>query len=181
VEEARIDIMHNAIERVVAVFVESKGESIVDPLFTAGRSVYYGDVGAHLANLIIRRLDIKARCEKPGICGRTSIAWQSEIDRQEAILAGEEAVRVSLAGKTGFMVGFERQAGPAYRCATVLIPFDQVMLHEKKLPEKFIAGDGTGPNEEFADWCRPLIGSPLPGFIGTDDILERRYDEVHLP
>ena len=52
-----------------------KGEPIVPPIFKSGRATYYGDVSAHLANLVIKKLGIKARSEKPGICGRASIAW----------------------------------------------------------------------------------------------------------
>ena len=52
------------------------GTPIVEPIFQVGRSTYFGDVGAHLANLVIRKLGIKARSEKPGICGRASTALQ---------------------------------------------------------------------------------------------------------
>ena len=37
------------------------GTPIVEPVFRLGRAVYYGDVGAHLANLVIKKLGIKAR------------------------------------------------------------------------------------------------------------------------
>ena len=64
------------------------GSSIVPPIFQVGRSVYYGDISSHLANLVIRKLGIKARSEKPGICNRSSIAFQSPVDRDEAAAAG---------------------------------------------------------------------------------------------
>ena len=72
-----------------------KGEPIVPPVFKAGRATYYGDVSAYLANLVIQKLGIKARSEKPGLCGRASIAWQSPVDREEAVLAGREALRTA--------------------------------------------------------------------------------------
>ena len=52
------------------------GQPIVEPIFQVGRATYYGDVSAHLANLVIKKLGVKARSEKPGICGRASIAFQ---------------------------------------------------------------------------------------------------------
>ena len=70
------------------------GSPIVDPIFKVGRAVYYGDVGTHLANLVIKKLGYKARSEKPGLCGRASIAFQSDVDREEAIIAGAEAVKL---------------------------------------------------------------------------------------
>lgn len=141
------------------------GNPIVEPIFQVGRAVYYGDVGAHLANLVIKNLGIKARSEKPGICGRASIAFQSDVDRQEAILAGREAVRAALAGHTGKMVGFRRLEGSRYAVETVLIPVEQVMLTERTLPDHFIAPGGNDVTQAFIDWCRPLIGGPLRPFV----------------
>lgn len=69
---------------------KENGEPIVPPIFKSGRSVYYGDVSAYLAELVIKNLGIKARSEKPGLCGRASIALQSSLDRDEAFwLAGK--------------------------------------------------------------------------------------------
>ena len=74
---------------------DKDGKPIVPPIFKTERATYYGDVSAHLANLVIQKLGIKARSEKPGICGRASIAWQCQTDRDEAVLAGREALRSS--------------------------------------------------------------------------------------
>jgi len=148
---------------------KADGTPIVPPIFQVGRAVYYGDVSAHLANLIIRRLKIKARSEKPGICGRASIAFQSVTDREEAILAGREAVLAALRGETGVMIGFEREPGQTYSVRTVSIPVDQVMLGERMLPDKYISENGHDVTDDFIDWCRPLIGGPLPRFVTFND------------
>lgn len=140
------------------------GKPIVEPVMTVGRATYFGDVSAHLANLIIKRLGYKARSEKPGLLSRASIAWQSDVDREEAILAGREAVKAAAAGQTGVMVGFERVNGPEYSVKPVLIPLDRVMLTEKTMPDGFINAAGNGVTEEFKQWAKPLIG-PLPRFI----------------
>ncbi len=140
------------------------GTPIVEPVMTVGRATYFGDVSAHLSNLIIRRLGYKARAEKPGILARASIAWQSAVDREEAVLAGREAVKAAAAGETGVMVGFERISSEPYAVRPFLIPIEQVMLTEKTLPDAFINAEGNGVTEEFKRWCRPLIG-PLPPFI----------------
>lgn len=141
------------------------GKPIVDPIFQVGRSVYYGDVGAHLANLVIKELGIKARSEKPGICSRASIAFQSDVDRDEAITAGREAVKAAVAGHTGVMVGFDRVPGAVYGVTTRLIPVEQVMLEERLLPDCFINEAGNDVTDAFVDWCRPLIGGPLRQFV----------------
>ena len=128
------------------------------------RSVYYGDVGSELANLVIRRLGIKARSEKPGLCGRASIAHQSQLDLEEAIIAGAEAVKASLQGITSVMVGFRRVAGEDYRVEIIHIPIQEVMLHEKTLPDSYIHANNHDVTDSFVHWCRPLIGPPLRKF-----------------
>lgn len=144
---------------------DASGRPIVKPVLTVGRATYFGDVSAHLANLIIKELGYKARAEKPGLLGRASMAWQSSVDRAEAITAGREAVKAALAGHTGVMVGFERGAGSAYEAKPMLIPIEQVMLTEKKLPDEYLNAEGNGVTQAFCAWCRPLLGAPLAPFV----------------
>ncbi len=141
------------------------GESIVPPIFKTDRATYFGDVSAYLAGLIIQKLGIKARSEKPGLCGRASMANQSTIDREEAVLVGREAVKAALAGHTAVMVGIKRVPGDEYKIETPLIPIKEVMLEEKVLPEKYINERGNDITEEYVKWCKPLIGGELPDFI----------------
>ena len=141
------------------------GKPIVEPIFQVGRATYYGDVGAHLANLVIKKLGVKARSEKPGICGRASIAFQSSVDREEAILAGSEAVKAALEGETGVMIGFERLPGAEYAVRPIRIPIQQVMLTERTMPDEFINQRGNDVTDAFVEWCRPLIGEPLRPFV----------------
>lgn len=119
------------------------GSPIVDPIFKVGRAVYYGDVGTHLANLVIKKLGYKARSEKPGLCGRASIAFQSEVDREEAIVAGAEAVKAAMQGATGVMVGFKRIPGEIYKAEPILIPIHEVMMTERCMPDESILIQNT--------------------------------------
>lgn len=138
------------------------GQSIVPPIFQTGRSVYMGDVSAHLASLVIRELGIKARSEKPGLSGRASIAYQSRVDREEAILVGREAVKAALEGDTGVMIGLERLPGEEYQVRPIRIPIGEVMLTERLVPDRFINARGNDVTEEFLRWCRPLAGTEEP-------------------
>ena len=147
------------------------GESIVPPIFKSDRAVYYGDVSAYLAELVIKKLGIKARSEKPGICGRASIALQSPVDRAEAILVGELAVKAVTSGNGGHMIGFKRQPRDIYQVEPVLVPLKDVMLYERKLPEAYINERGNDITDEFVKWCEPLIGGPLPEFLNFRDYI----------
>lgn len=147
----------------------TNGDSIVPPIFRSDRAIYYGDVSAYLAELVIKKLGIKARSEKPGICGRASIALQSPVDRAEAVLAGELAVRAVTGGGSGHMVAFNRKPGEIYQIEPVLVPLKDVMLYERKLPEQYINARGNDITDEFVRWCEPLIGGPLPEFLNFRD------------
>ena len=147
------------------------GTPIVEPIFKTDRAVYYGDVSAYLANLVVKRLGGKARSEKPGLCGRASIAWQSLIDRREAQEAGEEALRLALEGHTGVMVGIQREktADGSYKTRWMEIPIEEVMLLEKTLPDSYINDRGNDVTEEFVSWCRPLIGEGFDKYLNFKD------------
>ena len=150
---------------------DEKGEPIVPPIFKSGRATYYGDVSAHLANLVVKKLGIKARSEKPGICGRASIAWQSPVDRDEAVLAGREALKAAMNGESGVMIGFIRDETEdgSYKIHVERIPIEQVMLYERVIPESYVNERRNDVTEEFVNWCRPLIGPELREFIDFND------------
>ena len=146
------------------------GEPVVPPIFKTERATYYGDVSAYLAELVIKKLGIKARSEKPGICGRASIAWQSPVDRDEAVLAGREALKAAVAGQSGVMVGVIRdeeaeKTNGVYRMHTEMIPIKEVMMYERTIPKSYLNERGNDVTEEFIRWCRPLIGPELRDFI----------------
>lgn len=168
VEEAFLRDVSRLIEKKKGVVVvvseglrDEKGEPVAEPVFTSGRDVYFGDVCGHLANLVQQKLGYKARAEKPGLLGRASIAYQSSVDREEARLAGELACRAVLEGETGKMVAFRREEGAAYKVTPILVPIEQVMLEEKKLPDAFINAEGNDVTDAFVRWAAPLIGEPL--------------------
>lgn len=138
------------------------GTPIVEPIFTVGRATYFGDVSAHLANLITKKLHYKARAEKPGLLGRASIAWQSDTDREEAEQCGRAAVQAAVSGETGKMVALRRLPGADYKTETFLADIQDVMMTESKMPDAFINAEGNNVTEAYKDWVRPLLGKPLP-------------------
>lgn len=147
---------------------DASGKPIVKPVFQVGRSTYFGDVSAHLAQLITQKLGYKARAEKPGLLGRASSAWMSSVDRDEAVLAGRLAVEAALEGNTGKMVSFRRVSTSPYEIRPELVDIQAVMLHERRMPREFINEAGNGVTEAFKDWCRPLLGGPLPYLAGRE-------------
>ena len=164
-----VKALHERQGGVVVVVSEGlknrDGQPIVPPLFQTGRAVYYGDVSAYLAELVIRRLGVKARSEKPGLLGRAQTEMQSFVDRNEAVEAGAEAVRVLLDGQSGFMTGFKRVSTEPYRIRLIHIPLEDVTLAERTLPPEYIAPSGHDVTNAFLSWARPLLGDDFPEYF----------------
>ncbi len=142
------------------------GTPVVAPIFRSDRAVYYGDVGTHLAMLVIKHLGIKARSEKPGLLGRAQMELQSPLDRDEAAEAGAEAVRALVEGHSGIMPAFERLSTSPYRMRLTRVPLEQVTLRERVLPDEYINEAGNDVTDAFVQWARPLAGEALPAFFG---------------
>ena len=118
-----------------------------------------GGAAQTLCDMIMAETGLKARSEKPGLLGRTSVALMSQVDQAEAMEAGACAVRSAVEGETGFMVGFQAEREPAYTCRTCLVPLEQVANAEKKFPAAWIGEDGASIRPEFKAYCAPLIGA----------------------
>lgn len=171
-EEKYIEDIKKLLEKKSGIVVvaseglkNAKGEPIVEPIFKVGRATYFGDVSAHLANLVIKKLGYKARSEKPGLLGRASIPLQSDVDREEAELAGKMACEAVLNGESGKMVAFERVSTEPYVMKPFLVDIDEVMMYERTMPDEYINEEGNGVTEAFKEWCRPLLGGDLPDMI----------------
>ena len=164
-----VKALHERQGGVVVVVSEGlknrDGQPIVPPLFQTGRAVYYGDVSAYLAELVIRRLGVKARSEKPGLLGRAQTEMQSSVDRNEAVEAGAEAVCALLDGQSGFMTGFKRVSTEPYRVRLIRIPLEDVTLAERTLPPEYIAPSGHDVTNAFLSWARPLLGDDFPEYF----------------
>lgn len=165
---AKVKEIHEKKGGVVVVASEylhkADGSAVAPPLYEEGRARYDGDLASFLAKLVISKLGIKARSEKPGIWGRASIGTQSSCDRDEAVRVGVLACKAVLEGKSGYMAGLVRKSTAPYVCEEVLVPIEEVMLTERTMPRKFISDDGLDVTDAFCDWCRPLLGAELPKF-----------------
>jgi 6-phosphofructokinase 1 len=117
-----------------------------------------GNLGHTLAQLLIRELKLNARSEKPGLLGRSSMAFISEVDWREAYLCGQAAAVAAVEGHTNTMVSLVREPGPEYRIRTKLIPLTEVAGRERLFPLEWIAPEGNDVAPEFLEYARPLLG-----------------------
>ena len=122
-----------------------------------------GGTAQHISDIIIQKLGIKSRAEKPGLLGRTAIPYVSEVDRQEAYAVGMAAVRAALAGQSGCMVSIQAQRQPVYQSSMDLVPLERVANAEKKFPLQWVE-NGNAIADPFFDYALPLIGGDLPQY-----------------
>ena len=121
-----------------------------------------GGVGEFISRQIMQKIGLKSRAEKPGLIGRTSIAYQSEVDRLEAYAVGKKAVETAAAGKTGYMVSIEADRSNGFSFDLGLAPLEKVANVEKKFPLEWIEGTNR-ISDEFFSYADPLIGE-IPDF-----------------
>ena len=122
-----------------------------------------GGAAQTLSDMIMAETGIKSRSEKPGLLGRVSVALMSQVDREEAEVAGATAVRSAVEGKTGYMVGFQTRREGGYHSETTLVPLAEVANAEKTFPLEWITPGGV--TDAFRDYCLPLIGDYDSRFV----------------
>lgn len=121
-----------------------------------------GDAAAVLAQLVTRRLGLRARSEKPGLCGRSSALLVSPVDRAEAEAVGREAVRRVADGGHGFMVTIRRDPDPgAYAVTYGAVSLEEVANVERPLDPQYLVGRNGLIDESYLAYLVPLMGGPL--------------------
>ena len=125
---------------------------------------YHDSPARYLAELVSRRLKVRARYEKPGTIQRSMVTCISRTDAREAEIVGRAAVRYALEGHTDEIVTLVREPGQIYACATGLAPLSEVAGQVKKLPDDYLDPDNDFVTAKFLEYARPLIGPALPRF-----------------
>ena len=122
-----------------------------------------GGTAQHISDLIIQKLGIKSRAEKPGLMGRNDMSRISEIDREEAYAVGKFALESAVSGESGYMVGIRANRGETYSYELFLIPLREVANVEKKFPLEWIV-NGNAIADEFFDYAMPLMMDKAPEY-----------------
>ena len=155
---------HGLLVAVSEGLCGADGKPLADTGFVDGFGhTVPGGTAQHISDLVIRKLGIKSRAEKPGLLGRASIPYISPVDRDEAYAVGRCAVESALKGESGSMVAISAQRGQSYSSSLFLAPLSQVANVEKKFPLEWIV-DGSRISDAFFDYAVPLMGGDLPRY-----------------
>ncbi len=122
-----------------------------------------GGTAQHITDLIMQKLNLKSRAEKPGLLGRASIPYVSATDHEEAYAVGKFAMEAAIRGESGYMVAIDAHRGEKYSYDLFLAPLSQVANVEKKFPLEWIVG-GNRIDDKFFDYAMPLMMEELPRY-----------------
>lgn len=127
-----------------------------------------GDVAATLAGLVTRELGLRARSEKPGLCGRACALMASAVDRREAEEAGRSGFVRASEGHTGFMVTIRRECDDPYTAGYGAAPLEDVANVERPLPPEYLNAERNGIEAKYLAYVAPLAGEPLLRYARLD-------------
>lgn len=127
-----------------------------------------GDAAAMLAALLTSELRLRARSEKPGLCGRASALLASNVDRREAEAVARFAVSRAAEGSAGFMAAIVREPSRRYAVHYEAVPLSGVANVERKLPLEYLAASHNDIAGSYRDYVEPLLGGPLRRYARLD-------------
>ncbi|MGB4609817.1 MAG: diphosphate--fructose-6-phosphate 1-phosphotransferase [Saccharofermentanales bacterium] len=124
-----------------------------------------GGSAMELSKIIVQKLNINSRYEKPGLLGRTSMNYLSEIDILETYNMGKESINCIVNGESGYMLNIEATRTPEYKSNINKIELSKVINQEIRFPLEWVDQDNFQIKDEFSDYCLPLIGDDIPEYF----------------
>ncbi len=100
----------------------------------------------------------KARGQVSGTDQRSTCAYASVVDLDEAYKVGQQAVLIAESGENGWMSTILREPGPIYNVRYDKVPLELVANSERTFPAGWIAANKIDVTDEFVRYAKPLIG-----------------------
>ncbi len=167
----QVETVYRRIGYVIVVTAEAVRNEKGQPLGSAGQvgndafqHPLLSGAAQFLVELVKQQLKLRARFDKPGDLQRMAANEISPIDRDEAYLVGQMAVRAAMNGKSDKMISLVRETTPSYSCTTGLVDLAKVANQQKLLPDDYLNADKTMVTQAFYDYALPLIGDTLPHY-----------------
>ncbi len=124
-----IEEVYRRLGRCVVAICEGQLDERGEPFGADVRTVSRGSLALNLAHRLsmvtAARLKLRTRSEKPGLLGRSGLAYPCPRDWEEARACGRAAVRAAVEGQSGMMVTLGHDG------ATGLVPLEMVAFVER--------------------------------------------------
>jgi 6-phosphofructokinase 1 len=158
-----VERVFRRLNRCVVAVCEGQLDENGEPFGADARAGSRGSLAMNLAHrlamLVMERLKIRARSEKPGLLGRACTACISDVDWNEARRCGKAAVSAAIGGESGKMVTLLRGSGPRYEAETGLADLNRVAFFERPFPAEWRNQDGNDVLPPFREYAVPLVGT----------------------
>ena len=102
-----------------------------------------------------------ARGNVPGTDQRSSMAYASTVDLDEAYRAGQMAAELAARGESGYMATILRNPGSVYSVRYDKAPLVQVANSERRFPASWVTPDKTDVTDGFVRYAKPLVGEGM--------------------
>ncbi|MBI2432697.1 MAG: diphosphate--fructose-6-phosphate 1-phosphotransferase [Candidatus Hydrogenedentes bacterium] len=103
-----------------------------------------------------------ARGQVPGTDQRSTSAYASIVDLDEAYKVGLKAAEIAASGENGWMSTILRRPGLIYEVDYDKVPLEQVANSERTFPASWIGPSKVDVTDEFVRYARPLLGEDWP-------------------
>ncbi len=121
---------------------------------------------AYLAQLVASETGLKTRAIEFSTLQRAATHLASLTDINEAFQAGADAMKAAANGETGKMIIFTRDGEDPYECGTSVYDIHEIANVERHVPDEWFTEDGTGLNDKYLAYARPLImGELAPVYV----------------
>jgi 6-phosphofructokinase 1 len=117
-----------------------------------------GGVAAYLAEQVTQHLKIRCRSEKPGLCGRASIALVSQQDQRDAETVGRVSVQAALKGEHAKMVALPPLDDAHNEPGTELVSLTIACAGERVIPAKWLDDSDLRVSSEFLRYVKRIVG-----------------------
>lgn len=163
-----IDLLYSKNKNVIAAvsegikdkngrYIAEYGSDFPDNKKDSFGHVQLGGLAPVLVKALKNKTDAPVRYIEFSLLQRCAAHCASKTDVDEACLAGQMAVRSAVEGVSGYMIGFEREDGPEYRCRIKFVDLKEAANVEKKIPLEWINKECNGVNRKFIEYALPLI------------------------
>lgn len=122
----------------------------------------------------------------PGTDQRSTSAFASTVDLDEAYQVGRHAVEIARRDGNGWMATILRAPGRKYRARFDKVPLEQIANSERTFPKAWLSPSKIDVTDDFLRYAQPLIGTqwvkiPLENGIQRFTRFRPIFAEKHCP
>jgi len=155
--------------RCIVVVSEGFNVGEIGEAYDGFGHIEYGASETATAQVVASYLNRQGLCTRgqatwqmPGVLQRSTSAYLSVVDAEEACRVGRHAVTVALDAGSGWMATILRAPGETYAARYDKVPLTAVANSVRHLPAAWLSSDGLDVTDDFIHYAQPLTGNAWP-------------------